>query len=201
MVALDRAGAEMVMMAPDRDQMDVVDHRTGQATGETRNVLTESARIARGDIRDVKTVKAAELDAIILPGGFGAAKNLCNFATAGDQCEVDDGVAQLLRDMRAAGKPIGALCIAPALLARVFGADYQPKLTIGNDAGTAAALESMGARHAKADVVEVVVDRDNSIVTTPCYMLAGRIGEVATGTERAVAALLKLAEAKTGATV
>ncbi len=192
MVALDRAGAEMIFMAPDKPQLDVVDHRTGEATGEQRNVMTEAARIARGDIRDIAAVKAADLDAVIIPGGFGAAKNLCNFATAGTDCEADPGVATLLRDMHAAGKPIGALCIAPALLAKVLGG-VKPQLTIGNDPGTAGALEQMGAKHENASPIEVVVDQANKIVTTPCYMVAGRIGEVATGTEKAVTVLLKMA--------
>ena len=102
-------------------------------------------------------------------------------------------MAKLLRDMHAAGKPIGALCIAPAVLAKVFGETARPQITIGNDAGTAQALESMGARHADADSTGIVVDDANKMVTTPCYMLAGRITEVATGAERAVEAMLELA--------
>jgi enhancing lycopene biosynthesis protein 2 len=195
MLALDRSGAEMVLMAPDKEQMDVVDHRSGEATGEKRNVLAESARIARGNIRDVKDVQASELDAIILPGGFGAAKNLCDFATQGDKCTVDEGVQRILRDVHQAGKPVAALCIAPAILARVFGEEIQPEITIGTDAPTAAALQSMGARHRDAKVTDVVIDDRNRMITTPCYMLAGRISEVATGVEKAVDALLEMAKA------
>jgi len=195
LLALDRAGAESVCMAPDRDQVDVVNHRTGQPTGERRNVLVEAARIARGKIRPVTEVRAAELDGIVLPGGYGAAKNVCTFAVDGAECRVDAGVATLLRDLHAAGKPIAALCIAPAVLAAVFGKSLQPELTIGNDPGTAKALESMGARHRPAAVTEVVVDHKNRLVTTPCYMYDARISEVATGAERAVQALLALAGA------
>lgn len=195
MLALDRAGAEIVCMAPDREQSEVIDHRTQTPVAETRNVLAESARIARGQIQDVAKTKADELDAAVLPGGFGAAKNLSSFATAGASCEVDPGVARLLRDLHAAGKPIAALCIAPAVLASVFGKDLNPEITIGNDPGTAKALAAMGARHKEAGVVDVVVDKTNRIVTTPCYMLAGRVSEVATGAEKAVAALLELASA------
>lgn len=193
LLALDRAGAEAVCLAPDKDQADVVDHRAGRATGEKRNVLAESARIARGKIRPASEVRAAELDGIVLPGGYGAAKNLSTFAREGAACTVDPAVATLLRDVHAAGKPIAALCIAPAVVAALFGKTLHPQLTIGDDAGTAQALEKMGARHREAGHTDVVVDRDNRIVTTPCYMYDdASISQVATGAERAVQELLKL---------
>lgn len=194
LLALDRAGVEIVCMAPDRDQVDVVDHRAGKPVGERRNVLVEAARIARGRIRDVASVRADELDGVVLPGGFGVAKNLCSFASAGPQCTVDPGVARLLRELHAADKPIAALCIAPAVVAALFGSTLHPEITIGNDAGTAQALEKMGARHRVAAVTDVVVDTKNKIVTTPCYMYGdARISEVAVGAERAVHELLQLA--------
>ena len=193
LLALDRAGAETICMAPDREQMDVVDHRTGKPTGERRNVLAEAARIARGNIRDLADVGAGDLDGVVLPGGYGAAKNLSTFARDGASCQVEEGVARLLRDMHQAGKPIAALCIAPAVLAALFGQSLHPEVTIGTDAGTAQALESMGARHRRAATTEVVVDRQHKLVTTPCYMTATRISEVAIGAERAVTELLKLA--------
>lgn len=192
LLALDRADAEAVCMAPDRPQADVVDHRAGKPSGETRNVLVESARIARGDIRDIAEVKAQELDGVILPGGFGAAKNLTTFAKDGPGCQVDPEVARLLREMHAAGKPIAALCIAPAVLAAVFGRDLGPELTIGTDKEVAASLEKMGARHRAVEPTEVVVDAGNRIVTTPCYMSATRIRDIATGAEGAVQELLAL---------
>ena len=121
LLALDRAGAEAVCMAPDVDQMHVVDHRTEQPVpGETRNVLTESARIARGDIKDVATVSADDLDAVVIPGGFGAAKNLCTFAVDGPNCTVNPDVQRLVVEMFDKGKPIAAVCIAPALIAKIF---------------------------------------------------------------------------------
>lgn len=193
MLALDRAGAEIVCLAPNKDQMDVVNHLTNTPQGEKRNVLVEAARIARGKIRDVATVKASELDAAILPGGFGAAKNVCTFAVDGAKAKVDPGVQKLLRDLHAARKPIGALCIAPAVLAAIFGKDAQPELTIGTDEGTGKALELMGAKHVKTPVSDIVVDRKNKLVTNACYMLATRISEVAAGAEKAVKALLDLA--------
>jgi enhancing lycopene biosynthesis protein 2 len=193
LLAIDRAGARAVCLAPDRDQADVTNHLTGQPQRETRNVLVESARIARGEIRDVAKVSAAELDAVILPGGFGAAKNLSDFGRSGAKAKADPGVARLLREMHAAKKPIGALCIAPAVLAAVLGPDLHPQLTIGTDEATGKALEAMGARHVPTPVTGIVVDRENRIVTTACYMLATRISEVADGAEKVVRALLEMA--------
>jgi len=193
MLALDRAGAEIVCLAPDRDQASVVDHLKGRPVREKRNVLVESARIARGRIRDVAQVKPSELDAVLLPGGFGAARNLSTFAEQGEKAQADPAVAEFLRGMHASRKPIAALCIAPAVLAAVLGREFHPELTIGDDPGTATKLEGMGAKHVVAEATGVVVDRRNRIVTTPCYMLAARISEVAEGAEKAVRALLEMA--------
>lgn len=193
LLALDRAGADVVACAPDVAQMHVVNHLTGEPEpGATRNVLVESARIARGQVRDVAKVQAKELDGLILPGGFGAAKNLCDFAVKGKDCTVHPEVARLVRDVHAQGKPVAAVCIAPALLARVLGAEA-PQVTIGSDAGTAAALEAMGARHVACPVTEHVVDRQRKLITTPAYMLAQRISEAAAGIEKTVAELMAMA--------
>jgi enhancing lycopene biosynthesis protein 2 len=197
LLALDRAGAEAVCMAPDVDQMHVVDHRTGEPAEETRNVLAESARIARGAIRDVADVRADELDGIILPGGFGAAKNLCNFAVAGAQAAVQPDVARLLRDALAARMPIGVCCIAPAVMAAILrDAGEAGELTIGTDADTAAGLEAMGVRHVPCAVEETCVDREHQVVSTPAYMLAGRISEAAAGIEKLVSEVLDLVAAR-----
>jgi len=193
MLALDRAGAEMVFCAPDVDQLHVVNHHTGEvADGESRNVRVESARIARGPVSDVAEVKADDLDALMLPGGFGAAKNLCTFAVAGADCDVDPGVAALVREVHAQGKPIAAVCIAPALLAKVLGTEG-PDLTIGNDADTAGAMESLGATHVECPVTEFVVDNERKLITSPAYMLAQNISEAAEGIEKTVAALMEMA--------
>jgi enhancing lycopene biosynthesis protein 2 len=192
-LALDRAGAEMVFCAPNVDQMHVVNHLTGEpAEGETRNVLIESARIARGNIVDVAEVEADTLDALILPGGFGAAKNLCTFAVDGADCTVNEDVARLVRGVHAQGKPVAAVCIAPAVLAKVLGGE-SPALTIGNDPGTAEAIESLGARHVNCPVTEFVVDEERKLITSPAYMLAGSISEAAEGIEKTVQELLRLA--------
>ena len=193
LLALDRAGADVVCMAPDVDQLHVVNHLTGEVTeGESRNVLVESARIARGNIVDIKSVTVADYDALILPGGFGAAKNLCDFAVNGPDCSVNPDVARLLKETVKAKKPLGAVCIAPALLAKVLGPDLAPSLTIGTDTGTAEAVQAMGATHIACPVKEAVVDREHKIVTSPAYMLAGRISEAADGIEETVRVLLSM---------
>ena len=192
LLAIDKAGAQAVCMAPDIPQADVVDHLSGEPSSEKRRVLAESARIARGKILDIRQAKASDLDAVILPGGFGAAKNLCTFAKDGPGCSVQEDVARLLREMHKAGKPIGALCIAPAVLAKVFGSE-RPELTIGSDPGTAKALQAMGAKHQDRGASEVAVDKANKLVTTPAYMLAGRISEVASGADALVRAVVEMA--------
>ena len=190
---LDKEGAEIICMAPDRDQRDVMDHVRGEPAAEKRNVMTEAARIARGKIRDVRNVRAGELDALVIPGGFGAAKNLCSFAVDGADCKVDENVAELLRELHKNKKPVGALCIAPAVIAGVFGKTCAPEITIGSDASTAAAMETMGARHKTAAVDEIVVDVENKIVTTPCYMLAQSISEIGAGIEKLAAKIMEMA--------
>jgi len=191
LLALDRAGATAVCLAPDIEQKNVVNHKSGSEAESVRNVLEESARIARGKVQDVAKVQAGALDALVLPGGYGAAKNLCDFASAGVKARVDPGVLKLVREMHAAKKPIAAWCIAPALLAAALK-EAHVKLTIGDDAGTAQALEGMGARHVVCPVTEMRVDEANRVVTTPAYMYDARIGDVATGIEKAVAELLRL---------
>jgi enhancing lycopene biosynthesis protein 2 len=191
LLAIDTNGAEAVCMAPDMELAEV-NHLNGDSTGARRNVLREAARIARGKISDIAAIKAADLDAVILPGGFGAAKNLCDFAVNGAAATVQPDVARLLREMAAAGKPIGAICIAPALIAVLFGKESAPQLTIGNDEGTAAAINATGSCHVKCPVSEFVIDRDNRIVTTPAYMLAGRISEAYEGITRMVKAVIEL---------
>ena len=192
LLAIDRAGAEAFCMAPDIPQLHVINHLTGEPQdGETRNVLIESARITRGNIQNLANVQAKDLDALILPGGFGAAKNLCNFAVAGADCEVNPEVARLIREMYAAKKPIAAICIAPAVLAKVLGEQkVAHKLTIGNDEETAGALTKLGAEHIQCPVEEFVIDRDNKLISSPAYMLASRISEAAEGIEKTVQELI-----------
>lgn len=191
LLAIDRQGAEAVCMAPNSD-FPVTDHLAMQESGEKRNALVESARIARGNIRDIAAVKAGELDAIIFPGGFGAAKNLCDFAMKGAAAAVHPQVSRLLKEMAAAGKPIGAICIAPVLIAAVLGKESAPTVTIGNNAGTASEIEKTGAKHQDCPVTEFVVDAKNKLVTTPAYMLANRISEAYEGIDKCVREVIKL---------
>jgi enhancing lycopene biosynthesis protein 2 len=191
MLALDRAGVEMVCMAPDVDQIQVVNHLTQETTAEKRNVLVESARIARGNIKDIKEVQAADMDALIIPGGFGAAKNLSDFAISGVDATVHPEVQRLLQDMTTAQKPIGAICIAPATLTKAL-ADKKPEVTIGNDANTAQAIEAMGGRHRICSVDQIHMDSANRIVSTPAYMLGPGIKDVAVGIEKLVDQIVEM---------
>lgn len=193
LIALDRRGARVVCMAPDAPQHHTINHLTVKPTGEPRNVLEESARIARGKIRDLATVKAEELDGLVFPGGFGAAKNLCTFAADGPRCKVHDEVSRLTRAMHAAGKPIGLACIAPVIAARLFGeSKCNPRLTIGTDPGTAKAIEAMGAAHQDTGPTDVYVDEANKLVTTPCYMNDVGPWTVFQGADRMVEEVLRL---------
>ena len=193
-LALDRRGVEIVAMAPNVEQMHVVDHLAeSPAEVQGRNVLIESARIARGAVQDIAGVQDEELDALIIPGGFGAAKNLCNFAVAGTDMTVNTDVERLIRAMHQAGKPQGFICIAPAIAARVLGADHQVSLTIGNDTGTAGALESMGAKHVVTEPGQIHIDETNRVVSTPAYMIGPSIAAVYEGIDALVEAVLQRA--------
>ncbi|MBA4378647.1 MAG: isoprenoid biosynthesis protein ElbB [Gemmatimonas sp.] len=196
LLALDRAGARVTVAAPGGPQLHVVDHlRREPAAGETRDMRVESSRLARGPVAEVKDLRVGDFDAVILPGGFGVAKNLCTFATEGAACSVEPATAAFLVAMHDAGKAIGAACIAPVLVARVLGARRTATpllLTIGDDPATAAAVEAMGARHVPATAGDVVVDGPNRVATTPAYMVAGRISEVFDGIGRLVDEVLAL---------
>ncbi|MBL0717493.1 MAG: isoprenoid biosynthesis glyoxalase ElbB [Desulfosarcina sp.] len=189
---LDKAGAEIVCMAPDMD-FPVVNHITQEeTTGEKRNVLVEAARIARGEIKNLKDVQASDLDALIVPGGLGAAKNLSDFVVKGPDAVVLPEVKRILQDMVSAGKPVGAICIAPATLTKAL-ADKKPEVTIGNDVNTASALEAMGAKHFDCSVDMIHVDEKNRLVTTPAYMLGPGIKDVASGIEKLVNKIVSMA--------
>lgn len=188
---LDRASARIIAMAPNIPQHHVINHLTGEVADETRNVLVESARIARGQIRDIATVTADDLDAVILPGGFGAAKNLSSVAFDGPNARVDPEVSRLLLEMVAAKKPIGALCIAPALLSKVLSGKGVT-LTIGTDVGVAEAIEKMGNRHQPSNADAIVIDSANNIVTTAAYMCAASIGAAGEGIEKLVNQIMKM---------
>lgn len=185
-------GAEYQCMAPDIEQMHVVNHLTGEeAAGESRNVLVEAARLARGEIIDLATANAADYDALIIPGGFGAAKNLSDFAVKGAECQVNPDVISFTQAIHQSGKPVGLICIAPAMTPVLLGEGAT--CTIGNDADTAAAIEAMGGKHQDCGVSEIVIDSERKLVTTPAYMLAGSITEAASGIRKLVDQVLELA--------
>lgn len=193
LLCLDELDVEVVCMAPRGPQRHVVDHvAKAPAPGESRDMLREAARIARGRIVDLATVHGKDLDALVMPGGFGAAKNLSDFADQGAAATAHPEVARLLREMHAAKKPIGAICIAPAVVAAVLGRTAHPRLTIGDDAGTAKALVAMGARHQDCVVQECVIDPEQRIVTTPAYMFEARPSEVVAGIRRLCGAVVAM---------
>ncbi len=187
--SISKHGAAYDIFAPDISQHHVINHLTGSETDDNRNVLVESARIARGTVKDLKDFDAASYDALIFPGGFGAAKNLCTFAFDGPDCRVNPGVEAALISMKSQGKPIGALCIAPILFAKVFGGGAE--ITIGQDKGTAEAVEAMGAIHKTTNHGEVVVDEKNKLFSTPCYMLDATIAQIGEGADNIVKAMLE----------
>ncbi len=197
LLALSRAGATAACFAPEIDAA-VVDHRTQQPTGERRAVLAESARIARGAVAPLDALDPGSFDAVVFPGGFGAAKNLCDFAERGAACEAHPEVARVLRGFAEAGKPIGMCCIAPVLAARVLGTGMGGPgcaVTIGSDPATADAIAAMGGEHVARGVTEVLVDEERRLVTTPAYMCDAPIHEVVDGIAAMVARTLELAAA------
>jgi len=187
--AINRHGADYQCFAPNIPQHHVLNFITGQEMDETRNVLIESARIARGNIRDLVEYNAADFDALVIPGGLGVAKNLSTFAFDGPHCFVNEAVERAVRDTADRGKPIGALCIAPAIIAKILG---DVEVTIGHDPGTAEAVVQMGARHSQTTHGEIVVDRQRKVVTTPCYMLDARVDQIGEGAENLVTAVLEM---------
>ncbi len=187
--AISKNNAIYEIFAPDIKQHHVINHITGEEMPETRNVLVEASRIARGKIKNLAEFKARDFDALIFPGGFGVAKNLCSFAFDGDECHINHDVEKAIRSMIEQEKPIGALCIAPVLLSKILG---DVELTIGQDKGTAEAIKKMGSHHIETTHGEIVVDKKYKIVTTPCYMLDANINQIGEGAFNIVKAILEL---------
>lgn len=187
MYAIAKQGATYEVFAPDIDQHHVINHLTGQEMPEKRNVLIESARIARGKVKPLGDFKPADFDVLLFPGGFGAAKNLSSFAFDGPDCSVNPDVEKAVKGMHQAGKPIGALCISPVLLAKILG---DVTLTIGSDQGTANAVTKLGANHKDTNHGQVIIDEKNKVFTTPCYMLDANIAQIGEGAENIVKEIL-----------
>lgn len=187
LLALDQAGYAVQCYAPDIAQMHVLNHITGEEMQESRNVLVEASRIARGDIKPLSDLNVADYDALYLPGGFGAAKNLSDFAVKGADCIVNADLEKSLTAAQSAGKPIVALCIAPAILAKLFkGA----KVTVGAKSDAADTMsEGLGAEHVVTTHGEIVIDEERNLITSPCYMLEATISQIYDGAKNAVDAL------------
>jgi len=187
MLAIMKQGATYEVFAPDVDQHHVINHLTGEEMKEKRNVLIESARITRGKIKDLKNYDPNNFDALIFPGGFGVAKNLSDFAFKGADCTILPDVEKAILKTAGKNKPIGALCISPVMLAKIFG---DVEVTIGDEKEPAEAIEKMGATHIKTTHGEVIIDEKNNLFTTPCYMLDANIVEIADGAENIVRAMM-----------
>jgi len=187
MLAIDRRNATCQLFAPDIAQAHVVNHLNGDVMAEQRNVLAEAARIARGNIKPVSAFSAGDFDALVLPGGFGVAKNMCNYAFKGAGCVTNPDIANAVRAMHKAGKPIGAMCIAPVLIANVLA---PVEVTIGNDLDTASDIRQMGAIHRDTQATQVIVDKNNKVFSTPCYMLNSSISEIADGCQNLIDSIL-----------
>ncbi len=189
LLAIAKNNAQYECFAPNIKQLHVINHITGKEVFEERNVLTESARIARGKIQDISKLKTDNFDAIIFPGGFGVAKNLSNFAFKEAECEVIPEISTVIKAFWNKKKPIGAICISPVIIAQTL---KDVTLTIGKDQATIAAIELMGAKHTETNHGEVVVDTVNKIVTTPCYMLNANIVQIETGVTNLTKKVLEL---------
>ncbi len=191
MLAIKRQGADYQCFAPDIPQHHVINHLTGDEMNESRNVLVEAARIARGNIKALSEYKARNYDALIIPGGFGAAKNLSTVAFDGPDAKVNPEVEKAVLNTLDSKKPIGALCISPAFIAKIIEG---VNVTIGEDEGTTQAIEKMGGTHVKTTHGDVVVDEDKLVFTTPCYMLDAEITDIDDGASNIVAEMLKYME-------
>jgi len=193
LLAIDKAGCTYKCFAPNIEQSAVINNLTSEKMEERRNVLVESARIARGDIKPLSEINMVDFDCIVFPGGLGAITNWCDFAVNGVNCTVESSISRVLEQAYKQKKVIGAMCIAPVTIAKVLG-KYGIKVTIGNDKTVAGAITSTGAIHENTKAEEVCVDKENLIVTTPAYMLSKSIKEVAAGAEAMVKAMIDLAE-------
>ncbi len=193
LLSLDKAGAQVKIMAPDMNQFHVINHLDGTEMETSRNILIESARIARGNIVDVGTVSGAELDALIFPGGNGMAKNIFDYLMSGPNCEVIPDVYNLTQEMLQAGKPIGAICIAPVMMAKVLQTlGKSGQLTGGCNENISADMIEMGMTAVQAGPGEIVVDEENRVVTTPAYVEANSIKEAAEGIDKLVQKVLQM---------
>jgi enhancing lycopene biosynthesis protein 2 len=187
MLAIENQGATYELFAPDRKQYHVINHLTGEEMAEERNMLIEAARIARGKIKCLDEFNINDFDAVIFPGGYGVAKNFFNYAFKGIKASVDPQIEQVIKDIKAANKPIGALCIAPVLLAKILKGIT---VTIGNDDVTANDITAMGSQNINTSSGGVISDKSNKIFSTPAYMLNASISDIARGANNLISTML-----------
>ncbi|MDC9589205.1 isoprenoid biosynthesis glyoxalase ElbB [Xenorhabdus sp. XENO-10] len=192
MLSLSRLGAEVSFFSPDEEQHYVINHLNGEEKKESRHIMEESSRITRGNIQPLSKVNIDELDALIIPGGFGVVKNLSNFASKGSDCEINKELLSVVQNMHKKGKPMGFMCISPVMVPKILGKPI--KVTIGNDPETAAEIEKMGGIHIECPVDSVVIDFENKIVTTPAYMLAESLSQAEKGIDKLVREILGMIE-------
>ena len=193
LLSLDRIGAKVKIMAPEIDQFHVVDHLSNHKMDATRNILSEAARIARGNILPIRSINNNDLDALIFPGGTGMAKNIFDYSIKGPDFTILKDVESLTRYMIQKNKPIGAICIAPVMIAKILqNLDRKGKLTGGFNEQILTDIESMGMITEKVNATEIVIDYENKIVSTPAYVEANSIKEVAEGIEKLVDAVLSM---------
>jgi enhancing lycopene biosynthesis protein 2 len=202
MLAVAESGDTYTCIGVNADQFHVINHVTGEPMNESRNMFVEAARIARGNIVPIQDVQPADLDGLIIPGGFGSAKNFTKWAFEGPEGAILPEVKLLLVNLINIGKPIAALCVSPVVLAKALeGSDIHPSLTLGTTAASSPydieafsqGLEKTGATTAYKTVKEIHVDTTNKIITAPCYMMDATISEVWKNIHQAVSELKKMA--------
>lgn len=203
LLSIDERGGEYQLFAPNKDQLHVIDHLTGNELDQTRNVLVESARIARGDVLDIREIDMKELDALVIPGGFGAAKNLNTWAIKGPDSEIDPDVQRIILEAVEQEKPIAALCMGPTVVAKALqGTDKHATLTVGTTEasspydikGISEGLASVGAAPVMKTVHQIAVDNQLRLVTAPCYMMDARISEIRENVDEAIEKLFEFLE-------
>lgn len=187
LLAIASNGAQYQCFAPDVEQHHVIDHISGAEMPERRSVLREAARIARGDIKPLSAFRVEDFDALVFPGGYGAAKNLSTYALAGDKCTINPEVKEVIASMHKAQKPIGAMCIAPILIAKSLS---MGTITFGAECDAAQDARTLGATTVTAEKHDVAHDQANRLFSTPCYMLDSNIADVSEGAQNMVKAML-----------
>ena len=205
LLSIDERGAEYQLFAPDKTQLHVINHRTGEEMEESRNVLTEAARIARGDIQDVADLHMKDYDALVIPGGFGAAKNLNTWALNGPNSDIDPEVERVIREAVDSRKPIAALCMGPTVVAKALqGTEQHATMTVGSTEapspydiqGISDGLSAVGAEPVMKTVQQIAVDNELKLVTAPCYMMEARISEIRNNIDQAIEKLIEFVERK-----